>query len=596
METAPYKNIAAYKFVALAGLAERREALRELGAHLGLKGTVLLSPEGINVVASGAAACIDEFVGSLRVDEALSDLEIKESPSESHSFTRWLVKLKKEIIVFGKPEIEPERYTSARIKPATLKEWFDSGKSFRLLDVRNNYEIEQGTFTSAEPINLDHFRDFPAAAAELPADLRDQPVVTFCTGGVRCEKAGPFLESIGFTNVYQLDGGILQYFEDVGGDHYTGDCFVFDKRIAVTPELVPAGKVMCFACQQVLAEEDLASGQYVPAESCPHCFKPADPVDEETLSEHARKCRDSTTPLPGSVPYTSRRPIRVRGRADGLTVAEFLATIGSPEHVDWAASLEAGRISRREIELAADDVVRGGERLIHTTPDHTEPDVSNAVEWLYEDADLIALNKPAPLPVHPSGRFNRNTLAHFLRQVYPDRLRPAHRLDASTTGVQLFARTAVSAKRVQDQFASGTVGKTYLARVHGQPSLSFASSARISSQPVDGIRTIDDDGLAAHTEFTVLACPGDGTTLIRAIPHTGRTNQIRLHLWDLGFPIVGDPVYRQHRGLAEGAAQIGDQTMCLHAHKLKLVHPRTEQRLELVAPAPPWAEAVAAAQ
>jgi RluA family pseudouridine synthase len=588
--TAAFTNVAGYKFVALSELAPRRDALRALGKRLGLKGTVLLSPEGINVVASGRVRAIEDFTETLRSEPALSDLQIKASPSQRHSFNRWLVKLKPEIIAFGVADIAPAQYTSARVSPATLKDWFDRGERFALLDVRNNYEVEQGTFRGAATIDLDHFRDFPAAARALPAELRDQPLVTFCTGGVRCEKAGPLLESLGFTNVYQLDGGILQYFEDVGGDHYEGGCFVFDKRVAVTPDLQPGGQTLCFACQAVLSADDVASERYREGSSCPHCFEPSGPADAGTLASRAVAVAAASTPLPGSAPYTCRRPITVRARADGLTVVEFLVTLGDREHVDWAAELRSGRLLRRGEALGADDVVWGGDRLLHEQPDHTEPDVNAAVQWLYEDADLVVVDKPAPLAVHPSGRFNRNTLLYLLKQIYPERLRPAHRLDAATTGVQVVTRTPAAARHLQQQFANSTPDKRYLARVHGVPTTTeFTCDARISGEPIRGVRLITDDGLAARTDFSVVGALGDGTTLLEAIPRTGRTNQIRAHLWHLGLPIVGDPVYQPGDVHAHSAKQTGDETMCLHAHRLGVVHPRTGRRIDFEAPAPPWA-------
>ena len=137
----------------------------------------------------------------------------------------------------GMDEIQPVENTSPKIEPEQLKQWLDEGREVVLLDVRNDYEVEVGTFVDAVPIGVDSFRTFPDAVDTLPAEMKEKPIVMFCTGGIRCEKAGPLMEGKGFGQIYQLNGGILKYFEDCGGEHYDGDCFVFDKRVAVDPEL-----------------------------------------------------------------------------------------------------------------------------------------------------------------------------------------------------------------------------------------------------------------------------------------------------------------------------------------------------------------------
>ena len=151
------------------------------------------------------------------------------------------VKIKREIIAFGIPGIDPARNPSRKLSPRTLRQWLDEGRSVTLLDTRNTYEIERGTFRGALPAGIRHFRDFPRAVERLPARLKNQPVVMFCTGGIRCEKAGPFMEREGFRDVFQLDGGILKYFEECGSAHYDGECFVFDERVGVDPTLRETG-------------------------------------------------------------------------------------------------------------------------------------------------------------------------------------------------------------------------------------------------------------------------------------------------------------------------------------------------------------------
>jgi UPF0176 protein len=271
--TAPVLNLSAYKFTpfAEAELPVLRDRLRARTAELGLRGTILLATEGINLFVAGPRAATEALVAELRALPGLADLAPKESQSDERPFNRMLVKIKKEIIAFGQEGIDPARAPAARLEAATLKQWLDAGRPVTLLDTRNDYEIRLGTFKNALVPGIDHFRDFPAAVRRLPAELKDQPVVTFCTGGIRCEKAAPFLAREGFSNVFQLEGGILKYFETCGGAHYEGDCFVFDRRVGVDPQLQETDAVMCFACQMPLTAAEQRDPRYVPDISCPHC-------------------------------------------------------------------------------------------------------------------------------------------------------------------------------------------------------------------------------------------------------------------------------------------------------------------------------------
>ncbi|HVJ68050.1 MAG TPA: rhodanese-like domain-containing protein [Caulifigura sp.] len=232
-------NIAAYRFARMEGLKELRTELLSFCKSRDLKGTILLAPEGINLFVAGSEAPVEELVTRLRELPGLEDLAPKHSLSDEQPFSRMLVRLKKEIIAFGVEGIDPATYTSPRIEAKKLKEWLDEGRPVVLYDTRNDYEVKLGTFRNAIVAGIDHFRHFPDAVAKLPAEMRDAPVVTFCTGGIRCEKAAPWLELAGFENVFQLDGGILKYFEDCGSAHFDGNCFVFDDRQALTPDLKP---------------------------------------------------------------------------------------------------------------------------------------------------------------------------------------------------------------------------------------------------------------------------------------------------------------------------------------------------------------------
>jgi RluA family pseudouridine synthase len=198
------------------------------------------------------------------------------------------------------------------------------------------------------------------------------------------------------------------------------------------------------------------------------------------------------------------------------------------------------------------------------------------------------------LPLHPSGRFNRNTLQSILNQVYyPQKLRPIHRLDANTTGIIVFARTRYFAGQLQPQFATGSVEKLYLARVEGHPPEdSFECDTPIGDDTTKlGGRTIDDDGPPARTAFQVLHRFADGTSLVEARPITGRTNQIRVHLWHLGWPIHGEQTYLPNQRLGETQTHaIGDPPLCLHAHRISFDHPLTAKRTTFECSVPSWAQ------
>jgi UPF0176 protein len=266
-------NIAAYQFADLTGLPELQLELRALCQQLQLRGTILLSKEGINIFVAGERDSVDSLLARIRTVPGLAGLEVKESFSDERPFSRMLVKIKREIIAFGIDTIDPKRHTSPRLTARELKRWLDEGRPVTLLDTRNDFEVRTGTFKSATAIGIEDFRDFPAAVARLPDEMKRQPVVTFCTGGIRCEKAAPFLERAGFEQVYQLHGGILKYFEECGGAHFQGDCFVFDKRVALNPALHQSDLRQCFVCQAVLSREDQASEMYAEGVSCPHCYR-----------------------------------------------------------------------------------------------------------------------------------------------------------------------------------------------------------------------------------------------------------------------------------------------------------------------------------
>ena len=586
-------NIAAYKFVTLTNLPPYRAELRKLCQDLELRGTIMLSPEGINLFVAGEEPNVRHLLEVLRRNPLLEDLEVKESFSDKQPFNRMLVKLKREIIAFGIDAVQPAVRTSPKLKATELKKWFDEGRKFRMLDTRNVYEIELGTFHNAEHLNINHFRDFPEAINQLPEESKHEPLVMFCTGGIRCEKAGPMMEQAGFEQVYQLEGGILKYFEECGGVHYDGACFVFDNRVALDPELKPTGELLCFACQSVITHEDMMSPKFLFGEYCPKCFLTPDQAYKRQIEKRQQTIDGLANPLPGSTPYDNVREIRVPGRFDGLSLIEFLVAWHPPTGRDqWMAWLNDCSIQFNEQVVTPERIVHGGECFLQHLPNTVEPDVNAAIELLHEDEFLVIVNKPAPLPSHASGRFNRNTLDYIVGAAYrPEKLRIAHRLDANTTGLVVFCRKHAASRFVQPQFSQQLVEKTYVAKVHGHPEWeSITCDAPIATEPGPvGARSVNDAGQAAITDCKVIRQLGDGTSLLEVKPRTGRTNQIRVHLAQLGHSIVGDPLYlpNHQRGNAS-TLSTDDPAMCLHAWKLSFNHPQDRRRVDYTAPLPSW--------
>jgi UPF0176 protein len=238
----PILNIAGYQFVRLDELDQLRESFYQAASDLRLKGTILLSEEGINLFLAGLETNIQSFLSFLRNDPRLASFQTKDSWSATQPFRKLLIKIKKEIIRMNHPTIAPEKGRAKFISPKKLKEWLDRGQDdlgrpVVMIDTRNGFEVEYGTFKNALHFNITKFSEFPQAIEERLPELSDKTLVSFCTGGIRCEKSGLYLRERGLEHSYQLDGGILQYFEDIGGDHYVGDCFVFDERETLEPSL-----------------------------------------------------------------------------------------------------------------------------------------------------------------------------------------------------------------------------------------------------------------------------------------------------------------------------------------------------------------------
>jgi len=278
--SASFIIIAAYKFVSFNDTVERRADFQAICHDLDLKGTILLTPEGINLFLAGTRNNIDNFLGWLRQDARFADIEVKESLSNEQPFNRMLVKLKKEIITMRLPLIQPELGRAPVVKAADLKRWLDqghddAGKPVVMVDTRNAFEVDVGTFENTIDYRIHKFSEFPEVIARHKPELDGKTVVTFCTGGIRCEKAAIHMQNRGYDSLYQLECGILKYFEEVGGAHYQGDCFVFDHRTALNPELEATPTVQCFACRAVVTAREQISPLYKVGVSCPHCAQQA---------------------------------------------------------------------------------------------------------------------------------------------------------------------------------------------------------------------------------------------------------------------------------------------------------------------------------
>lgn len=241
-------NVSAYKFVELDDCAALRERLLSRARADGLRGTIQLATEGINLFLAGPAGPLRAYLAWLQSDPRLAGLPIKESWSDGLPFRKMLVKVKREIIRMNHPAIRPQDGRAPAVEAVTLRRWLgqghdDEGRPVVTLDTRNDFEVDQGTFKGAIDWRITRFSEFPQAVQAHRAELEGKTVVSFCTGGIRCEKAAIYLREAGLDNIFQLEGGILRYFEETDGSHYQGGCFVFDERRAVDPALAPVAPV-----------------------------------------------------------------------------------------------------------------------------------------------------------------------------------------------------------------------------------------------------------------------------------------------------------------------------------------------------------------
>lgn len=278
---------ALYKFAALGDLASMQKDLQKICDTNAICGTLLIAEEGINGTIAGSRSGIDAVMHGLRRYPGLQDLEYKESGADEQPFYRMKVRVKKEIVTIGKPDVKPSEISGTYLSPA---EWNDviSDPGTIVIDTRNDYEIEIGTFKNAINPATDTFREFPAYVEKNLDPKKHRKIAMFCTGGIRCEKASSYMKARGFEEVYHLKGGILKYLEEIPPEKslWAGDCFVFDQRVAIGHGLKQGDYVLCPSCRHPVGATQRAEGKYIEGICCPHC---ADSISAERKSRSAER-------------------------------------------------------------------------------------------------------------------------------------------------------------------------------------------------------------------------------------------------------------------------------------------------------------------
>ena len=265
-------NIAGYKFKPLDELDVLISKFQNKCDVLDLRGSVYLSPNGINFSLAGSEEAIEQYLIFMEEDARFIDIPLKKTYSATQPFRRMKVRLKKEIISLGREDINPRELTGEYISPQELYAMYENNEDVIVLDTRNEYETRVGLFENAIDLQLDTFRDFPQAIEELPEEYKEKQIVMYCTGGIRCEKASAVMMKAGFSDVKQLEGGVLDYFKETGGAYWNGDCFVFDERVALDKELKETEYIYCYICREPLSAEEKASPDFKINEYCPYCI------------------------------------------------------------------------------------------------------------------------------------------------------------------------------------------------------------------------------------------------------------------------------------------------------------------------------------
>ncbi|WP_438950106.1 oxygen-dependent tRNA uridine(34) hydroxylase TrhO [Psychrobacter submarinus] len=281
---------ALYKFTRFDNYEDYRQPILDTMLSNDVKGTLLIASEGINGTISGTRSGIDSVLDYLRSIEAVGSFTFKESYTNEQPFYRTKVKLKKEIVTMGVEDIDPLQSVGRYVKP---KDWnaLISDPEVILIDTRNDYEVQIGTFENAINPNTETFREFPEYVAKELDPTKHKKVAMFCTGGIRCEKSTAYMREQGFEEVYHLEGGILKYLEEVQKEDsmWQGDCFVFDNRVSVNHDLEKGDYEQCFACRMPITQEDMQSPAYSKGESCPHCIGKATDEQKARFRERERQ-------------------------------------------------------------------------------------------------------------------------------------------------------------------------------------------------------------------------------------------------------------------------------------------------------------------
>ena len=264
-------NIAGYKFEPLSDVDSLVREFQLVCDDLELKGSVYLSSNGINFSLAGSEEAIDQYLLFMEQDRRFLDIPLKKTYSETQPFRRMKVRPKKEIISLGRDDINPRELTGEYVTPKELFAMYENNEDVIVLDTRNEYETRVGLFENAVDLQLDTFRDFPDAIEQLPEEYKDKQIVMYCTGGIRCEKASAVMLKAGFSDVKQLEGGVLDYFKETGGKYWNGDCFVFDERVALDTELNETEYIYCYICREPPSAEEKASSDFKINEYCPYC-------------------------------------------------------------------------------------------------------------------------------------------------------------------------------------------------------------------------------------------------------------------------------------------------------------------------------------
>lgn len=290
MKSDAFIIVAFYKFVSLPDFEQRRRPLLSLCETNAIKGTILLAHEGINATIAGRREGIETVLNTLQTDSKIGSLKVKYSNAGEMPFYRMKVRLKTEIVRLGRPDINPGDQVGEYVQPEDWNELI-SDPNVTLVDTRNDYEIEIGTFEGAQSPGTKSFRDFPEYVEKQLSDKKDKPVAMFCTGGIRCEKSTSLLLKNGFQKVYHLDGGILNYLEkvDPAESLWKGDCFVFDNRVTVDHNLEPGDYDMCHACRHAISEKDKESPHYIEGISCPYCHDSLSEDQRERASQRQKQ-------------------------------------------------------------------------------------------------------------------------------------------------------------------------------------------------------------------------------------------------------------------------------------------------------------------